>query len=169
MITRRISLTFLAEQPHPCSGEPLHRPTQAYFRCAQQPPLIRPNHREPSSNGAIFSTSPNRTPTTTKSGKERKYCCHHVNPATNQTCYKVFKRKADLQRHEVCVHNIGHLQKLSCPFNRCSRKGDNGFKRKDHLTEHLRHYHAKDIPKRLRRASNGQSQQAGEPEDELDE
>jgi hypothetical protein len=35
-----------------------------------------------------------------------------------------------------------------CPVADCSRKGHNGFPRKDHLLEHLRAYHHVPVPKR---------------------
>jgi hypothetical protein len=78
---------------------------------------------------------------------------------TDETCHKAFHRKADLQRHEQCVHDKDKQERIDCPFKKCSRKAEQGFLRKDHLTEHLRHFHNKDIPKRHRRANSGQQAQ----------
>ncbi|KAI9651625.1 MAG: hypothetical protein M1829_002583 [Trizodia sp. TS-e1964] len=50
-----------------------------------------------------------------------------------------FRRKADLIRHYKTVHF--HPDLIPCPRRRCSRKGDSGFKRQDHLMEHLRNFH----------------------------
>ncbi|KAF2737463.1 hypothetical protein EJ04DRAFT_510329 [Polyplosphaeria fusca] len=35
-----------------------------------------------------------------------------------------------------------------CTVPRCTRVGDKGFTRRDHLIEHLRNFHNLDIPKR---------------------
>ena len=76
--------------------------------------------------------------------------CSHINE-DNTPCPKRFARKADLERHQTCVHKKNG-PKLDCPKRKCARKGTQGFSRKDHLTEHLRHYHHEEIPKRSRRA-----------------
>jgi hypothetical protein len=46
------------------------------------------------------------------------------------------------------VHNKKESKIYECDAPRCSRKGSHGFTRKDHLTEHLRNYHHRSIPKR---------------------
>ena len=56
-----------------------------------------------------------------------------------------YSRKADLKRHVESTHE---KKFLDCPFQRCERRGENGFTRKDHLTEHLRGYHREAMPKR---------------------
>ncbi|KAF2008063.1 hypothetical protein P154DRAFT_15071 [Amniculicola lignicola CBS 123094] len=58
-----------------------------------------------------------------------------------------FTRLADLQRHQSTVHGIG-TPEFPCTQPRCSRVGDKGFTRKDHLVEHLRNFHHLNIPKR---------------------
>lgn len=58
-----------------------------------------------------------------------------------------FKRHADLLRHMSTVHHKEDMEKFDCPRRSCPRKGENGFTRKDHLTEHLRNFHVQDIPK----------------------
>jgi len=61
-------------------------------------------------------------------------------------------RKADLSRHIDCVHL--KVPQFSCPVKNCARKGANGFTRRDHRTEHLRHFHHRVIPKRPRGNQN---------------
>ena len=48
-------------------------------------------------------------------------------------------------RHYNSVHE---KKLLDCPMLKCSRKGECGFTRHDHLVEHLRGYHGEDIAKR---------------------
>jgi hypothetical protein len=76
-----------------------------------------------------------------------------VDESTQKTCYRAFARKADLQRHELCIHDKDKTPRIACKMNKCSRRGENGFLRRDHLTEHLRHFHSQDIPKRQKRQS----------------
>lgn len=61
------------------------------------------------------------------------------------SCGKSFTRFADLKRHQTSVHFPVFR---NCPVEHCSRKGNNGFPRQDHLVEHLRSYHHLDVPKR---------------------
>jgi hypothetical protein len=66
-------------------------------------------------------------------------------------CPSHFTRCADLNRHYATVHNPAGPKK-DCPRKKCTRVGDNGFTRKDHLMEHLRQYHKdQTIPKRGRK------------------
>ncbi|KAF2787905.1 hypothetical protein K505DRAFT_315873, partial [Melanomma pulvis-pyrius CBS 109.77] len=58
-----------------------------------------------------------------------------------------FTRLADLQRHQSTVHGVG-TPDFPCTVPRCTRIGDKGFTRRDHLVEHLRNFHHLDIPKR---------------------
>jgi len=58
-----------------------------------------------------------------------------------------FTRLADLQRHQSTVHGVG-TPGYPCTVQDCSRVGDKGFTRRDHLVEHLRNFHHIDIPKR---------------------
>ncbi|QKX54408.1 uncharacterized protein TRUGW13939_01494 [Talaromyces rugulosus] len=60
-------------------------------------------------------------------------------------CNSSFTRPADVKRHKTSVHNPNHID---CPVPDCGRKGNSGFPRQDHLTEHLRSLHNWDIPKR---------------------
>jgi hypothetical protein len=65
----------------------------------------------------------------------------------NCTSTANFTRLADLQRHQSTVHGIGKPD-FPCTVPRCTRVGDKGFTRRDHLVEHLRNFHHLDIPKR---------------------
>lgn len=56
-----------------------------------------------------------------------------------------FSRKADVSRHYSSQHNPKYID---CPRQKCSRKGRQGFTRKDHLVEHLRGFHMEAIAKR---------------------
>jgi hypothetical protein len=80
--------------------------------------------------------------------------CHDIpietTPKTNKhfpcsDCGRAFTRSADLKRHQTSVH---YPVFQDCPIADCSRKGHNGFPRKDHLLEHLRAYHHVPVPKR---------------------
>jgi len=62
-------------------------------------------------------------------------------------CESSFSRSADLNRHYNSVH-FPQNSRIDCPKHRCSRKGENGFPRHDHLKEHLRQYHGEGVPKR---------------------
>jgi len=65
-------------------------------------------------------------------------------------CNSAFARKADRDRHKFCVHNKGTSEKKDCPEESCTRKGEHGFTRTDHLTEHLRNFHHREIERRRR-------------------
>ncbi|KAK3173595.1 hypothetical protein OEA41_006927 [Lepraria neglecta] len=63
---------------------------------------------------------------------------HCISP---QCEYKT-ERQFDLDRH-MDTHFPPSVEKLlPCPGRGCGRTGEHGFKRKDHLTEHLRKVHA---------------------------
>ena len=53
-----------------------------------------------------------------------------------------------MQRHYKTVHQKALSKTWNCDAPRCDRKGERGFTRKDHLVEHQRNYHHRDIPKR---------------------
>lgn len=61
-------------------------------------------------------------------------------------------RKADLKRHMDTVHG---KPTIDCEYKKCTRRGEDGFRRDDHYKEHLRGYHNAPIPKadRTRRGS----------------
>jgi len=62
-------------------------------------------------------------------------------------------RKADLVRHMKFVHHPDTTEIWYCDAPRCERNkngSQGGFTRKDHLVEHLRSYHHRNIPKRRR-------------------
>ncbi|PSN72261.1 hypothetical protein BS50DRAFT_630325 [Corynespora cassiicola Philippines] len=65
----------------------------------------------------------------------------------NCTSTANFTRLADLQRHQSTVHGVG-TPDFPCTVPKCTRVGDKGFTRRDHLVEHLRNFHHLDIPKR---------------------
>lgn len=44
---------------------------------------------------------------------------------------------------------------LDCPVSGCERVGENGFKRKDNLTQHRRNVHGNDIAKNPIRFGGG--------------
>ncbi|TLD38736.1 hypothetical protein E2P81_ATG01279 [Venturia nashicola] len=94
---------------------------------------------------------------TSNDGKDKRFICNRYASDESQ-CSAAFVRKADLTRHIDCVHDKKPL--FSCPVRNCARKGDQGFTRRDHRTEHLRHFHHRDIPKRPRG-----SQQVDEEDD----
>ncbi|KAF2020187.1 hypothetical protein BU24DRAFT_459794 [Aaosphaeria arxii CBS 175.79] len=71
-------------------------------------------------------------------------------PCTVPNCTSTanFTRLADLQRHQSTVHNKNTTPEYPCEVKGCTRIGDKGFTRRDHLVEHLRNFHHIDIPKR---------------------
>ncbi|KAF2841905.1 hypothetical protein M501DRAFT_927664, partial [Patellaria atrata CBS 101060] len=56
---------------------------------------------------------------------------------------------------------------FQCDVPKCSRVGDNGFTRKDHLTEHRRSYHGLSIPKKSVR-NNRRGKAKEDPQDTPD-
>ena len=63
-------------------------------------------------------------------------------------CDYLTKRQYDVERHQR--HHQQHHdppEKFDCLGRGCGRTGDYGFDRKDHLREHMRKVHAKDMPK----------------------
>ena len=65
-------------------------------------------------------------------------------------CEYQTKRQYDLDRHQKTHFPSQPGEKFDCPGRGCGRTGEHGFDRKDHLREHLRKVHAKDIPKQGR-------------------
>ncbi|MCJ1338921.1 hypothetical protein MMC09_004210 [Bachmanniomyces sp. S44760] len=78
------------------------------------------------------------------SSKDKSFVC--LTP--NCTSKAVFTRAADLDRHMQTVHIA---TKMDCPHQWCGRQGQHGFTRKDHLRDHLRQVHMKDLPKGRRK------------------
>lgn len=64
---------------------------------------------------------------------------HETHPCSFDSCASTFTCKPDRLRHEM-LHTNDELPKYPCTHCRRHR-GVNGFKRKDHLTQHLRNYH----------------------------
>ena len=63
-------------------------------------------------------------------------------------CEYVTKRQYDLDRHQKTHFPSNPGKKFDCTDRGCGRTGEYGFDREDHLTEHLRNVHAKDISNR---------------------
>ena len=72
-------------------------------------------------------------------------------PCLHKDCEYETKRPYDLDRHTASKHPSALSEKFDCPGRGCGKTGEFGFNRKDHLTEHLRKVHAKDIPKNIPR------------------
>ena len=85
----------------------------------------------------------------TQSGSDKPHICREI--VEGRPCLSSFKRKADFQRHMICVHHNKDTSKIwYCDAPHCDRNSigaQGGFTQKDHLTEHLRSYHHRDIPK----------------------
>ena len=63
-------------------------------------------------------------------------------------------RYHDLERHKIAKHTstndiLSSGPRLDCPYGGCGHKGINGFKRKDHLRDHCKRYHRRDLPKSM--------------------
>ena len=72
----------------------------------------------------------------------------------NPRCEYQTRRQYDLDRHQrVHIPSVPG-EKHDCPRRGCGRTGKKGFDRKDHLREHLRKVHTRDIPKQIRRSRN---------------
>ncbi|KAH8144900.1 uncharacterized protein LAJ45_11106 [Morchella importuna] len=82
-------------------------------------------------------------------------CTTEIN---SEKCLKIFKDPREFRRHFNSVH-IGKTNrtKFNCTEPDCKRVGDNGFARKDNLTQHLRNSHGVEIPKQQVRM-NGRNQ-----------
>jgi len=63
-----------------------------------------------------------------------------------EICQMGFTRPVDLKRHHASTHTTTVFE--DCPMDNCTRKGRNGFTRKDHLVEHVRQFHRVPIKKR---------------------
>ncbi|TPX22911.1 hypothetical protein DIZ76_014792 [Coccidioides immitis] len=105
-------------------------------------------HHYGSSPQDIEPTSPQVKRSTSRSSRQDsqprsspRYICVHPG------CESSFSRPADLSRHQVSVHFRDGVM-LDCPKPRCTRKGDQGFSRQDHLIEHLRQFHCMKLAKR---------------------
>ncbi|KMU74454.1 hypothetical protein CISG_04525 [Coccidioides immitis RMSCC 3703] len=100
----------------------------------------RPKNIEPTSPQVKRSTSRSSRQDSQPRSSPRYICVH-------PGCESSFSRPADLSRHQVSVHFRDGVM-LDCPKPRCTRKGDQGFSRQDHLIEHLRQFHCMKLAKR---------------------
>ncbi|KAH7130326.1 hypothetical protein B0J11DRAFT_249860 [Dendryphion nanum] len=89
-------------------------------------------------------TSSQRTDRSRSSSQPRTYKCE----LSDCTSTANFTRLADLQRHQATVHKAPGPPDYPCSVPECTRVGEKGFTRRDHLVEHLRNFHHIDIPKR---------------------
>ena len=78
-------------------------------------------------------------------------------------CEYQTSRQYDLDRHLEYHCPSNPPEKFDCTIRGCDRTGEHAFSRKDHLKEHLRTVHAKDIPKQGRRRSKHESKPDGGP------
>ncbi|OXV07268.1 hypothetical protein Egran_04962 [Elaphomyces granulatus] len=85
----------------------------------------------------LENSPPEDTVSRAGSTKRKAFVC--------EICQKGFTRPADLKRHQSTVHAPVFTD---CPQDDCTRKGRNGFTRKDHLIEHARQFHRLPIKKR---------------------
>jgi hypothetical protein len=82
--------------------------------------------------GALFRTDAGLTRHAVKE-------IHGAHQCSVEGCNSSFTREADRLRHEI-QHSTDEHPKYPCPH--CHRhRGVKGFKREDHLTQHLRNYH----------------------------
>jgi len=84
----------------------------------------------------LENSPPEDTASRAGSTKPKAFLC--------EECQHGFTRPADLKRHQSTVHAPVFRD---CPHD-CTRKGRNGFSRKDHLIEHIRQFHRVPIKKR---------------------
>ncbi|OAX82047.1 hypothetical protein ACJ72_03604 [Emergomyces africanus] len=130
---------------------------------ATSPSVTDPSYQQQRQSSVSYATSPDYVMVTEESattpprssraaGAERpgsRYVCMYPR------CESSFSRSADLSRHYPTVH-FPESVRLNCPKPKCSRQGEQGFTRQDHLNEHLRQYHKEPVAKR--RSSKSSSQ-----------
>lgn len=75
-------------------------------------------------------------------------------PCLHPGCTYAPKRKYDLDRH-MTSHSPPTEVMFDCPGRGCTRKGTNGFKRKDHMNEHLVNFHLWDTKTKKPRPREG--------------
>ena len=123
----------------PLSSPRAFAPNPMHLPFAHSLPFVHslPTHSQ------LLTPSPLRS--TTADGP--RYCYHPtcLDTSGRPKRPEPYSRKADLKRHVESTHE---KRFLDCTFKRCDRRGENGFTRKDHRTEHLRGYHRMGIPKR---------------------
>ena len=78
-----------------------------------------------------------------KHPQKRPYHC-----LAGDNCQYVTERLHDMKRHKASKHDEGH-RLIDCPYEDCGRTGMKGFKRKDHLREHSRRWHRRDLPESM--------------------
>lgn len=127
--------SYVSSIPIPGSGSGYFDPFPATsaLSISSSPPV-----QWPPQDAQLFPDPCHDIPFETTSPKPNK-------PFPCSDCGKSFTRSADLKRHQTSVH---YPVFQDCPIADCSRKGHNGFPRKDHLLEHLRAYHHVPVPKR---------------------
>ena len=69
-------------------------------------------------------------------------------------CNYMTKRPRDLERHQGAKHFttedlIAKGSLIDCPYGGCGYEGRYGLKSKDHLRDHCKRYHSRDLPKSL--------------------
>ncbi|RPB01304.1 hypothetical protein L873DRAFT_1788374 [Choiromyces venosus 120613-1] len=150
----------------PSSGDNLDGPGQLINPPILDPPNVALSRSTvTSTKSKAFSPNDSKVkPSNSKAVKSKK--SHHC---LVPTCVKSFGRSAELNRHMISVHRDyiateKRGQLLSCTHEGCQRVGENGFKRKDNLVQHLRGVHGDVIVKKQSRRSpsaEGNQQQAG--------
>ncbi|KAK0517052.1 hypothetical protein JMJ35_000207 [Cladonia borealis] len=122
-------------------------------------PLISPN---PLYDIAVSYTDPINS--SKKDGHKTRTSSSSFSPKSgglllclHERCEYQTKRQYDLDRHQKTHFPSQPGEKHDCPGRGCGRTGEHGFDRKDHLREHLRKVHAKDIPKQGRSSRSRKS------------
>lgn len=128
-----VNSSYVNSIPIPGAGYVDHSLATSASSISSSPPV-----QWPPQDAQLFPDICHDIPFETTSPKSNK-------PFPCADCGKAFTRSADLRRHQTSVH---YPVFQDCPVADCSRKGHNGFPRKDHLLEHLRAYHHVPVPKR---------------------
>ena len=131
----------IASAPSPCSphsASKSHRRSRSPKHASRHPKITK---HSPSTDR--ISKSP-RLGTSPETDNPTLWCYNPacVDPVTGLSTRR-YSRKADVDRHRKSAHDPVYHE---CRYN-CDRKGSNAFTRKDHLIEHYRSKHGKDIPK----------------------
>ncbi|KAL5624765.1 hypothetical protein BROUX41_004825 [Berkeleyomyces rouxiae] len=118
--------------------------------CARTPPPRVPSDFPVSSSTSVFPPS-SLSPTTMAAAASSAigssltgFCCN-----IHGCKRRIFKRKADLERHMRHVHlPVSDRKSFYCDYPRCNRaKHDAPFHRRDHLRDHYRDYHKDEVVK----------------------
>ena len=112
---------------------------------------IRKHESETSTVSGMLEPEASGSTPTDSDWQDAKHTSSSTKPGIllclHQNCEYQTKRQYDLDRHQKTHFPSQPGEKYDCPGRGCGRTGEHGFDRKDHLREHLRKVHAKELTK----------------------